>query len=60
MAGLSQEIMTPWKGWNSKVEYDETLASLAVEFIENFDKKFSGKISPHHEEIVKAATPVLV
>ena len=50
--------MTPWKGWNSKVEYDETLASLAVEFMENFDKKFKGKLGDK-EAIIRAAGPAL-
>lgn len=51
--------MYPEKGWRSKIEYDETLSSLAVEFIENFDKKFKGKLEKDHEEIVAKASPVI-
>lgn len=58
--GIMPELMTPERGWSSKVEYDETLSSLAVEFIENFEKKFKGQLSSEQEEIIAKASPVLV
>lgn len=33
--GIDPEMMYPERGWSSRVEYDETLSSLAVEFLEN-------------------------
>lgn len=32
---------------------------MAVEFIENFDKKFKGKLEKGHEEIVSKAVPII-
>ena len=28
--GISEDVLYPERGWNSKVEYDETLSSLAL------------------------------
>ena len=42
--GIKEDLLYPSKGWKSKVEYDETLSSLAVEFIDNFDRKFKGHL----------------
>ena len=52
-------MLYPERGWRSKIEYAETLSSLAVEFMENFDKKFKGKLEKEHEDIVTKATPVI-
>ena len=46
--GINPDMMYPEKGWSSKVEYDETLSSLAVEFLENSNKKFVDKLSQDH------------
>ncbi|CAM6002269.1 unnamed protein product [Sphagnum balticum] len=38
--GIPDDLMYPERGWASKIEYQEALASLALEFISNYDKKF--------------------
>lgn len=49
--GFEQSLIHPEKGWHSKVEYSETLSSLAVEFMENFEKKFKGSLDKYDEII---------
>jgi ATP-dependent phosphoenolpyruvate carboxykinase len=51
--------MHPEKEWNSWVEYDETLASLAIEFTENFKNKFKGQLGEDEEQIVNAGPSIL-
>jgi phosphoenolpyruvate carboxykinase (ATP) len=43
--GISDKLMHPEENWHSKVEYEEELSSLAIEFISNYEKKFKGKIN---------------
>ncbi len=50
--GVPDEVMVPWKCWDSKEEYDATARKLAGMFEENFEKKYA-----HLPENVKAAGP---
>jgi phosphoenolpyruvate carboxykinase (ATP) len=43
--GLDPKLLHPENNWHSKIEYEEELTSLAVEFMGNYDKKHKGKIS---------------
>lgn len=45
-------MIYPERGWSSKVEYDETLSSLAVEFMDNFKNKFKDSLE-NFEELEK-------
>lgn len=56
--GIKPELLHPEKTWHSKIEYEESLNSLVIEFIENFNKKYKGKMGEYSESIEKAS-PVL-
>jgi ATP-dependent phosphoenolpyruvate carboxykinase len=50
--------MHPERGWSSKIEYQEALSSLAIEFIENYTRKYKGKLGDY-SAAVDAAIPVI-
>jgi len=56
--GIPTELMHPEKEWSSRVEYQEALSTLAVEFIENYNKKYKGKLG-EFAAAVDAAVPVI-
>jgi hypothetical protein len=39
------------KGWNSKIEYQEALSSFALEFIENYNKKYKGGLGKYSKAV---------
>ncbi|WP_102337687.1 phosphoenolpyruvate carboxykinase (ATP) [Collinsella provencensis] len=51
-AGVPDNVMVPWKCWESKDDYDATARKLAHMFQENFEKKYA-----HLPENVKNAGP---
>jgi ATP-dependent phosphoenolpyruvate carboxykinase len=56
--GIPDELMHPERGWSSKIEYQEALSSLAIEFIENYTRKYKGKLGDY-SAAVDAAIPVI-
>jgi phosphoenolpyruvate carboxykinase (ATP) len=42
--GVNKQLMHPEENWRSKIEYEEELSSLAIEFNQNFEKKYKGKL----------------
>lgn len=43
--GIDSKVMHPEDNWHSKIEYEEELSALALEFINNYEKKYKGKIN---------------
>lgn len=56
--GVSDDLLDTEKGWSSQVEYHKALSSLAVEFVDNYTKKYKGKMGDHSTAI-EAAMPVI-
>ena len=56
--GIEDDLLEPEKGWASKIEYNEALSSLAIEFIDNYNKKYKGKMG-EHSAAIEAAMPVI-
>lgn len=54
--GIPDDIMHPERGWASKIEYQEALSSLALEFINNYTNKYKGQLG-EHSAAVDAAIP---
>lgn len=52
--GIPDDLLHP--GWDSKIEYAEELATLAIKFNENYAQKHKGKLG-NIEEIVFDAKP---
>lgn len=50
--------MYPERGWASKIEYQEALSSLALEFIGNYEKKYKGRMG-EHASAVDSACPTI-
>lgn len=56
--GIQDDLLQPEKGWSSRVEYHEALSSLAIEFINNYNKKYKGRMGDYSAAI-EAAMPVI-
>lgn len=54
--GVNSDLLNPAKGWDSKIEYEETLSSLAVEFIENYNNKYKGRMG-EYSALIDGAIP---
>jgi ATP-dependent phosphoenolpyruvate carboxykinase len=55
---IADNVMDTEKGWGSKIEYHEALSSLAIEFINNYNKKYKGKMGDYSRSI-EEAMPVI-
>jgi ATP-dependent phosphoenolpyruvate carboxykinase len=56
--GINDDLLDPEKGWASKVEYHEALSALATEFLNNYTKKYKGKMG-EYSAAIEAALPVI-
>jgi len=53
---VPSELLHP--EWDSKIEFDEETAALAIKFNENFENKWKGKLGNIENEIVSAKPKV--
>ncbi len=55
---IPQQMLEPSSGWNSRIEYDETLAALAVEFANNYSSKYKGRMG-EYSGAIESAMPTI-
>lgn len=54
--GVADELLHP--GWDSKIEYNEELSTLAIKFTENFDQRHKGKLGSIEDAVSEAKPQV--